>query len=236
LRQYAPPATWGKSLRIYNCVEPARPAGGDDAAPVGRGDPFLLCVAQHRRNKNIPLLIRLFDHLVRNEKLPRKMNLFIVGMRGPETPRIRKLIAELRLSHRVLLLEGLSEAQLHWCYAHCAALIAPSSTEGFGLPVAEGLLVGCRVVCSDIQAFREIGNGHCRFASLRGESERGLADAIVTALALPVPPPVSLPHLSASVLAEQYLALYRRLLAPATFSQGAAVSGQLHATPERQAP
>jgi hypothetical protein len=26
-----------------------------------QGRPFLLCVAQHRRNKNIPFLLRVFD-------------------------------------------------------------------------------------------------------------------------------------------------------------------------------
>ena len=237
LRQYAPLSTWGKSLRIYNCVERAqgRPAYGDDSVPVWGDDPFLLCVAQHRRNKNIPLLIRSFDHLIRYERLPRKMKLFIVGIRGPETPRIHKLISELRLSHRILLLEGLSDAQLHWCYAHCAALVAPSSTEGFGLPVAEGLLAGCHVVCSDIQAFREIGRGHCLFVSLRGESEQALANAIVTAIARPSPPPISLPQLSAPVLGEQYLALYQRLRTPVPFAKGAAVSGPLHTASGRQA-
>jgi glycosyltransferase involved in cell wall biosynthesis len=235
LRQYAPPETWGKSLRIYNCVEPQRPAHSDDGAPVGRGAPFLLCVAQHRRNKNIPLLIRSFDYLLRYERLPRKMNLFIVGMSGPETPRIHKLIAELRLSHRILFLEGLSDAQLHWCYAHCAALVAPSSTEGFGLPVAEGLLEGCHVVCSDIQAFREVGSGHCLFVSLHGESEQALANAIVAVLARPAPPPISLPQLSAQVLAEQYLALYRQLLTSVPFKRGAAVAGPLQTTSGRRA-
>ncbi len=37
--------------------------------------------------------------------------------------------------------------------------MVPSSMEGFGLPIVEGLVCGSRVVCSDIPAFREIGGG-----------------------------------------------------------------------------
>ncbi len=91
----------------------------------------------------------------------------------------------LGLTNRIHFLEGISDEQLQWFYAHCGALVAPSSTEGFGLPIAEALLAGCRVVCSDIPAFREVGGEHCRFVSLRGNAEESLADGIVATLADP---------------------------------------------------
>ena len=51
-----------------------------------------------------------------------------------------------------------------------SSLMAPSSMEGFGLPVAEGLFCGSRVVCSDIPAFREIGGEACHYFDLHAES------------------------------------------------------------------
>jgi glycosyltransferase involved in cell wall biosynthesis len=234
LRQYAPPATWSKSLRIYNCVEPALLASPDVVVTEVRKHPFLLCVAQHRRNKNIPLLIRTFHHLLRLDQLGPRMKLLIVGISGPETLRIHELVAELGLADRIYFREGLSNAQLQWCYAHCGALVAPSSTEGFGLPIAEALLAGCRVVCSDIPAFREVGAGHCLFIPLRGEVKQGLANAILTSLAAPPLPPITLRQLSAPVLAEQYLELYRRLLSAAPLTEGVAFSSPIRATTERQ--
>jgi len=79
--------------------------------------------------------------------------------------------------------------------------------------VAEGVLAGCRVVCSDIPAHREIGEGICHFVPIREDAEIALAYAISAALREAKPKPVLLPHLSPPVLAKQYIALYRRLVA-----------------------
>jgi glycosyltransferase involved in cell wall biosynthesis len=87
--------------------------------------------------------------------------------------------------------------------------------EGFGLPIVEALLAGCRVVCSDIPAFREVGDGHCRFVALGENAEELLAAAIVAALNEPKPPLNPLQKFSAPVLAEQYASLYRRLITSA---------------------
>jgi glycosyltransferase involved in cell wall biosynthesis len=173
----------------------------------------LLCVAQHRRNKNIAMLIRTFHSLLRAGHVAPEMKLMIIGITGPESHRIYSMVSNLRLSENVSFLEGVSESELQWCYKHCQAVIAPSAVEGFGLPVAEALLAGCRVVCSDIPAFREVGNGRCLFVALGDDGEEMLAAAIRAALNQPKQPPASLPQFSAPVLARQYSALYRSLIA-----------------------
>jgi glycosyltransferase involved in cell wall biosynthesis len=219
LGQYAPTSTWQKAVRIYNCVEAEPLCAIESPIPGWHNEPFLLCVAQHRRNKNIPLLIRTFDRLLLSGQVDPRMKLVIVGIAGPETSSIRRLVSSCGLNRSVHFLEGLSEAQLQWCYAQCEALAAPSITEGFGLPVAEALLAGCRVVCSDIPAHREVGDGHCRFVALQRNAEDALLEAIASILQDPVKAPISLPQFSASRLAKQYISLYRRLGAPAAFLQ-----------------
>lgn len=213
LQQYLP-AYFAKALRIYNCVE-AQPSMGD-ARPVEglSNEPFLLCVAQHRKNKNLRMLIRTFKRLQSSARIPARTTLQIVGISGPETGGIQRLISQFGLNDRVQLREGLSEAELQWCYRHCEALVAPSITEGFGLPVAEALLAGCRVVCSEIPAHWEIGAGRCRFVNLQYGGEHKLAEAIVASLSEPRPRPVALPELSASKITRQYVGLYSGLLSP----------------------
>jgi glycosyltransferase involved in cell wall biosynthesis len=212
MRQYSPRATWKKAVRIYNCVEPELHHAALPPLLDWHGQAFLLCVAQHRHNKNIPLLIRTFHRLLRNAKVDSGMKLVVIGIDGPETQRIHWLISKLDLSNHVVLLRGLSEPELQWCYAHCEALIAPSKTEGFGLPVVEGLLAGCRVVCFDIGAFREVGGTHCHFVATGVGEEAALALAIQEAMNTPRELPVSFPHLSVETISHEYVHLYRQLL------------------------
>lgn len=219
LGKYAPEAIWKKAARIYNCVEGE--TAGETQPPIQgwNHEPFLLCVAQHRRNKNLPLLIRAFHRLVRSGQADPELKLVIVGITASQTGTIHRLVASSGLIRRVHFLEGLSEPALQWCYRNCAALVAPSITEGFGLPVAEGLLAGCRILCSDIPAHREIAGELCTFVALQDSAESTLAEAILAILKEPERHPVSLPQFSAPVVAKQYIDLYRRLIASSHFAE-----------------
>lgn len=205
-----------KAVVIHNCVE-AQPHIVDCRPLRGWcGEPFLLCVAQHRRNKNILFLLRLFERLLRTAQLSEGTRLVIVGIPGPETHTILRFIADAKIADRVTLVNGLSEDELQWCYRNCELLLAPSLMEGFGLPVAEALLAGCRVICSDIPAFRELGGERCVYVPLNADADHGFADAICAGIRERPCEPVALPQLSAPVIAEQYLQLYRSLLDPAS--------------------
>lgn len=221
LRQYFPGAS-GKAVRIYNCVEPGDLAGAEVRLSGWRGAPFLLSIAQHRRNKNIPLLMRTYDRLLRSGQISSGTELIVVGIRGPETPGLHRLVYERGLEGKVRFLEGLSESELRWCYRQCEALVAPSVTEGFGLPIAEGLLAGCRIICSDIPAHREIGGDRCTLVRLGNQAEEKLAAAICSALRKPRPRPIGMPHLAAPVLGEQYVGFYRQVIA--AFANNSAVA------------
>jgi glycosyltransferase involved in cell wall biosynthesis len=214
LQQYFPAAA-SRAVRIYNCVESLPFRGGDSPLPAWEGEPFFLTVAQHRRNKNLPLQIRAFHRLLRSGHIAPATKLVIVGICGPETARLHKLVARLCLTAHVCFLQGISDAELQWSYRHCEVLLAPSVTEGFDLPVAEGILAGCRIVASDIPAHREIGNGACTLVRLGNRAEDTLAAVMLTAMGRPKPKPAVLPQLSATVLAKQYVSLYRNLLAAA---------------------
>ena len=207
------PAAVAKAVRIYNCVEPVPDTSATAPMPNWDGEPFFLSVAQHRRNKNLPLVIRAFERLLSSGQIAPKAKLVIVGIRGPETATIERLVTRSGLIRSVCFLQGISDSELQWCYRHCEALLAPSITEGFGLPIAEGILAGCRIVASDIPAHREICHRPCTFIQLQEKPEQAMTAAIVAALGAPKPPPEFLPRLSAPVLAEQYVNLYRHLIA-----------------------
>jgi glycosyltransferase involved in cell wall biosynthesis len=229
LRRYAPIEIWRKSVQICNCVEAESRVATASPIPGWNGEPFLLCVAQHRKNKNIPVLIRTFQRLLQIGQITPECHLVVVGIAGPETALIRRAARAAGLDQSIRFLEGLSDPELQWCYRKCDALVAPSITEGFGLPVAEALLAGCRVVCSDIPAHREIGGSCCKFVSLQGNAVEALALGITEALREPKQLPVVLPEFSASTLAKQYVALYRRVIATARSERHAEAVGPVGA-------
>lgn len=212
LRRYTQPSVWRRSIRIHNCVELEPGCAEQPPIPDWHGEPFFLTVSQHRKNKNIPLLIRGLHRLLRENRVAQDMKLIVVGIPGPETAAIYQLVTELQLEHAVIFLHGIKEPALQWCYQHCEALLAPSETEGFGLSVAEALLVGCRVVCSDIPAFHEIDELRCRFVPMGLDLEERFTDSIVDVIRRPRPAPGPLPHLSLEAVGAQYLDCYRNLL------------------------
>lgn len=234
LRQYASSSTWGKAIRIYNCVEQMPLCALRSPIYGWQEEPFLLCVAQHRRNKNIPLLVRAFRRLLLSGHVDSRLRLVIIGIEGPETHRIHRLVSAYGLKEKVHFLEGLTEPELQWCYARCEALVAPSKTEGFGLPVAEGLMAGCRVVCSDIPAFREIDSDHCHFVQLNRNQEKLLAESIVKALQSPLKGPASLSQFSSATIAEKYIDLYCQLLTREACAQHSRLSSFHKAATERR--
>jgi len=235
MKQQVPPRTWEKATRIYNCVEAEPVCAKVSPIPDWNNEPFLLAVAQHRKNKNIPLLIEIFYRLLRDNSIDPEMKLVVIGITGPETAHILRLVSKLGLERRVVFLRGLPEPALQWCYTHCEVLVAPSEIEGFGLPVAEALLAGCRVVCSDISAFREIDQQHCRFVALGPNANDKFSMEIVESLREPRTPPVSLPQFSSEILGTQYVSLYRELMLSVNPLQATHYASPIQATtPKRQ--
>jgi len=147
---------------------------------------FILCVAQHRKNKNLDLLIKAFAQLVERKTYP-SLKLILVGGTGPETENLENLVNVLSLRSEVLFLSALSDQELCWLYNNCQVFAIPSSTEGFCLPLVEALFFGSRVVCSNISIFREVtevASDRCQFFNLSGDSLANLTVVLEKALSL----------------------------------------------------
>lgn len=126
---------------------------------------FLLYPAAAYPHKNHETLLRAFARLVDGG---RDVDLVMTGATGAgawgsahsTAPRIAALTAELRIGERVHALGYVSAAQLAALYGTAAALAFPSRFEGFGLPVAEAMSVGCPVIAADATALPAlVGDG-----------------------------------------------------------------------------
>ncbi|MGL5807364.1 MAG: glycosyltransferase family 4 protein [Xenococcaceae cyanobacterium] len=143
---------------------------------------FLLCVGQHRKNKNLDRLIQAYFQLRQNGQLKDTTKLIIIGANGPETQKLHALIETLNLKELVLLESSIDDRALCWLYQNCELFVIPSNTEGFCLPLAEAIYFSCRVVCSDIPIFREIGAEDCTYFQLEENSIENLQLAIADTL------------------------------------------------------
>ena len=235
MTRYMPPAVREKSTIIPNCVDVETEGGPTPCIEGIVSGPFLLCVAQHRRNKNLVLLLQAFRYFLNHGGDP-AMRLLVVGIHGPDTQRIVHERERLGLEGCVQFVSGLSDAELGACYRQCGAVVAPSLTEGFGLPIVEALLHGCRVICSDIPAFREVGGDLCRFVWLGSrDAAREFAEAIARSLLEPRPRAIPFPKLSAAAVGEQYVRLYQEVLAAHPSHHGRRqVASRRLSTAERQ--
>jgi len=208
---HSPGIALTKAVVIYNSVDPGPPMAPLSPLPGWRGEPFLLCVAQHRRNKNIVLAMQVFEQLLRAGDIARNTRLVVIGIEGPETTRIHRFIRASGLSDYVILLHGISDPELAWCYAHCDLLLAPSIIEGFGLPIVEAMLHHCRIVCSDIPAFREVGGTYCQYADLHTDAAGEFVEATRAALKSHRFRASTTDCFSAARIAEAYISLYASL-------------------------
>lgn len=212
LRRFFPrSAARRKVAVVYNYVDfsglvPKRPA----AWAAGR--PFLLTVAQHRRNKNLDLLIRTQAALQRQGRIDQGLDLVIVGTEGPETANLHRLVDTCGLTGRVHFLASISDAELCWLYRAAALFAICSSAEGFCAPLVEALQNGSKVVCSDIPILREIaGDDECSFFELGETAEASLAGALERTLAGSEPGRPRGLRFAKSTAAQGYIACYTAL-------------------------
>jgi glycosyltransferase involved in cell wall biosynthesis len=230
VQRVTPDLAIGKTTRIYQSVtlDPERCRNPNQPELDGRD--FLLTVAQHRRNKNLGLLLSAFAELRRRDERYSRMLLIIVGSDGPETKTLLSLIQRLSLQGHVLFTSALQEPELGWLYRKCRLVVAPSSIEGFGLPVAEAQRCGSPLLCSDIPVFREVAGPRCHYFELKQEQPgTALADAIEAALLESRAEPQALQAFSPNEIASQHLAVYLDVIA------NSAVPRFISSRPESQA-
>ena len=201
-----------RSTVVHNGVFAAEPDAdadreADQLLGAGAAGPLILSVGSTIQRKRIDVLLRVFAGIVKENSGAR-----LIRVGGPMTAAQMGLARELGVVASIVDLPFVSRAVLGAVYRRATLLLQPSDAEGFGLPVAEALLAGCRIVCSDIGAFREFEGKSCHYVPLSANAEEEFAETVRTVLAEPRSKPAQLPQLSVPVIAEHYVQLYRRLV------------------------
>jgi glycosyltransferase involved in cell wall biosynthesis len=149
--------------------------GGDDMVAEAHYDrpaalarwaisrPFVLCVGADEPRKNLGV-VRTAVRTLRARGLA--VELVCVG------PRKRALID----SDGVRELGFVSEQELSTLYAEAAALVIPSTYEGFGLPLLEAMRAGTPAICARAASLPEVGGDAVMYVA--PQDTRAIASAI----------------------------------------------------------
>ncbi len=119
--------------------------------------PFILFVGVIDPRKNLPNLISAFKIVRLRHK---EIHLLLVGRRGSDYQKIRKIIQEGGLEREIRMLGYVSDEELKGIYFSASLFVFPSLCEGFGLPLLEAMACGLPVAASKIAAIPEIA-GDC---------------------------------------------------------------------------
>jgi glycosyltransferase involved in cell wall biosynthesis len=151
-------------------------------------NPLFLLPARITRRKNIELAIEIIAALREGGLNPL---LLIMGPLGPHNPAnqaylesLQARAARLNASDRIIFLQQhgpVDNRARRDLYALADALLFPSQSEGFGIPVLEAGLARLPIFCADIAPFRETAGPWAHYFAL-GEAPALIAAGIVGAL------------------------------------------------------
>jgi glycosyltransferase involved in cell wall biosynthesis len=121
---------------------------------MGIEGPYLFYPAHGWPHKNHARLVEAFALALPD--LPKNIKLVLTGRPfQPEHP-AAVLIRQLGLETRVMHLGYRSPLEIRVLFREMVALIFPSLFEGFGMPVAEAIIAGKPVLCSNVTSLPEI--------------------------------------------------------------------------------
>ena len=163
--------------------------------------PFFLYVCNFYPHKNVEMLIQVFSQIT-------QYDLVLVGKRDFFARRIEQSVKKTGRNNVRFFFDARDE-DLVFFYKHAQALINPSLSEGFGLPLIEAAYFNCPIIASHIPVFNEILMG--KFIKINPKSPDNLEQAIRTfnkeKYILLAPPDYSFKK-----MAEETYLLYKQIL------------------------
>lgn len=117
------------------------------------GNGFFLYVGNFYPHKNVENLIKAFAKVKTEKKL------ILAGPKDYFSSRVGELIKTLHQEKRVIFQFNSTIGDLKYLYKNACALIHPSLSEGFGLPIVESIYFNLPILASDIEIFNELLDG-----------------------------------------------------------------------------
>lgn len=133
-------------ITVASNALPTRPQGGKTQVPK---EPYFIYVGSIHPRKNIEGIIKAY--LLFKESKP-AYKLFLVGRLAWKSDSVKELLHHDGIVH----FPDIEDEHIMAMIQGAEALLYPSFSEGFGIPILEGFAAGVPVITSDISAMPEI--------------------------------------------------------------------------------
>jgi glycosyltransferase involved in cell wall biosynthesis len=140
-----------KTTALYEGIDAELATSSEDARYATQyPEPFYLYVGNFYPHKNVERLVQAYARSGIGSRL------LLVGPHDHFTNRVVRLIDELGQQDRISIVTDAKREDLIFLYRHAKALVHPSLSEGFGLPIVEAMHFNLPIVASDIPVFKEL--------------------------------------------------------------------------------
>lgn len=115
--------------------------------------PFFIYVGNFYPHKNIKRLVDAFADVKTEDQL------ILIGPKDYFATSILHYIKQCKMEDRIIIVDNATTPDLVFFYKHAQALIHPSLSEGFGLPIIEAAYFNLPIIASNIPVFQELLKG-----------------------------------------------------------------------------
>jgi glycosyltransferase involved in cell wall biosynthesis len=120
-------------------------------------NPFFVYIGNFYPHKNVEALVTVF------KEMPKHVDLILVGPNSYFSGRVKNEMANQKITNIRFHHTGSNE-DLIFFYKNAIALVNPSLSEGFGLPLVEAAYFNTPIIASNLEVFHEIlGNSFISF-------------------------------------------------------------------------
>lgn len=112
--------------------------------------PFFVYIGNFYPHKNVERLVEAFV------QAKSAFQLVLVGPQNYFSDKLKQLIIKLNALNKIIFYHNASTADLVFFYKNALALVNPSISEGFGLPIVEAVYFNTPVIASNIPVFQEL--------------------------------------------------------------------------------
>lgn len=168
--------------------------------------PFFIYVGNFYPHKNIKRLVEAFAGVKTESQL------ILIGPRDYFATSILQYIMQCKMEDRIIIVDNATTADLVFFYKRASALIHPSLSEGFGLPIIEAAYFNLPIIASNIPVFQELLKG--RYISFNPHDTSDMQNKIKNFISHPPKADYEslLVQYSFKAMAQQTLSLYHDAL------------------------